>query len=167
MATDQLDGLFETHHQRLYRLARRLSSTPEEAADLVQDAFLRAAVARHSLPRTTEQQEAWLVRVLVNLCRDRWRQAATRRRLQAVLTQPLATGGSNPESATIARAVVWQALNALPPKRRAVVIMHELEGESVAAIARLLGVTSVTVRWHLAAGRRQLARTFGATRDGA
>jgi DNA-directed RNA polymerase specialized sigma24 family protein len=35
--------------------------------------------------------------------------------------------------------------------------MHELEGAPIEVIARTLGVTSVTVRWHLSKGRRQLA----------
>jgi RNA polymerase sigma-70 factor (ECF subfamily) len=63
----------------------------------------------------------------------------------------------DPESAIVARSVVWQALAALDPRRRAILVMHELEGSPVDAIARLLGVTSVTVRWHLSKGRRQLA----------
>ena len=36
--------------------------------------------------------------------------------------------------------------------------MHEIEGLTSAAIASLLGVSAITVRWHLAAGRRDLAR---------
>jgi DNA-directed RNA polymerase specialized sigma24 family protein len=35
--------------------------------------------------------------------------------------------------------------------------MCELEGASIAAVARTLGLTSVTVRWHLSKGRRELA----------
>jgi DNA-directed RNA polymerase specialized sigma24 family protein len=35
--------------------------------------------------------------------------------------------------------------------------MYELEGMSIPTIAALLGVTAVTVRWHLSVGRRQMA----------
>jgi DNA-directed RNA polymerase specialized sigma24 family protein len=38
--------------------------------------------------------------------------------------------------------------------------MHELEGAPVDRIAALLGVSAVTVRWHLSMGRRQLARVI-------
>jgi DNA-directed RNA polymerase specialized sigma24 family protein len=34
--------------------------------------------------------------------------------------------------------------------------MHELEGATIPAIATLLGVSAVTVRWHLSRGRREL-----------
>jgi len=48
----------------------------------------------------------------------------------------------------------------LPPRRRAVVVLYELEGLATSAIASLLGVTAVTVRWHLAMGRRELTRVL-------
>jgi DNA-directed RNA polymerase specialized sigma24 family protein len=37
------------------------------------------------------------------------------------------------------------------------VILYEIEGVAIPAIARLLGVAAVTVRWHLSIGRRELA----------
>jgi DNA-directed RNA polymerase specialized sigma24 family protein len=36
--------------------------------------------------------------------------------------------------------------------------MHELEGLAVSTIASQLGISTITVRWHLSAGRRDLAR---------
>jgi RNA polymerase sigma-70 factor (ECF subfamily) len=155
--SDRLGALFDAHHQRLYRLARRLSRNADDARDLVQETFLRAARAIASVPRQSPQDEAWLVRVLVNLCRDRWRQSETRRRLDSATPTIPGSSAIDPESAAIARSVVWRALATLDPRRRAVIVMHELDGEPVDAIARLLGVTAVTVRWHLSRGRRQLA----------
>ena len=52
--------------------------------------------------------------------------------------------------------MVWQALNILPPRRRAIVIMYELEGLAIPRIAALLGITAITVRWHLSVARRDL-----------
>lgn len=155
-ATDRLAALFDAHHRRLYSLARRLSENPDDARDAVQETFLRAARAASSLPQGAGAEEGWLIRVLVNVCRDRWRKAGTRQRLDAVHAMPIETAPS-PERAIIARAEVWRALMALPPRRRAIVVMHELEGASVYDIARLLGLAAVTVRWHLARGRRDLA----------
>jgi RNA polymerase sigma-70 factor (ECF subfamily) len=58
----------------------------------------------------------------------------------------------------IARATVWSALDRLQPRRRAVLVMHELDDVPVPKIAATLGISAITVRWHLAAGRRELAR---------
>jgi RNA polymerase sigma-70 factor (ECF subfamily) len=155
-AADRLGALFDAHHQRLYRLARRMSRNGDEARDLVQDTFLRAARSPRSVPSGESAEEAWLVRVLVNLCRDRWRQTANRERLDRA-TAPTAVSPADPEAALLARSVVWRALDTLDPRRRAVLVMHELEGLAVDVIARTLGVTAVTVRWHLSKGRAQLA----------
>jgi DNA-directed RNA polymerase specialized sigma24 family protein len=64
-AEDRLGILFEAHHQRLYRLARRLSGSADEPRDLVQETFLRAARAPQSVPAGPPAEEAWLVRVLI------------------------------------------------------------------------------------------------------
>ncbi len=94
--------------------------------------------------------------VMVNLCRDRQRRRVVRERAQHVLPR----GGvspTDPESAAVARATVEKALRRLTPKRRAVIVLHELEGEPVTNIAKLMGMARVTVRWHLSVGRRELA----------
>jgi RNA polymerase sigma-70 factor (ECF subfamily) len=159
-AVDRLGALFDAHHQRLYRLARRLSRSAEDARDMVQETFLRAARSPESVPEGPSQEEAWLVRVLVNLCRDQWRQTTRRQLLDERRSSMRALPPANPESEVVARSVVWRALGALAPRRRAVVVMHELEGAPVGRIAALLGVSEVTVRWHLSMGRRQLARVI-------
>jgi RNA polymerase sigma-70 factor (ECF subfamily) len=156
MASERLAALFDAHHQRLYRLARRLARDPEDARDLVQETFLRAARHVAALPAAEPGGEAWLVRVLVNLCRDRARRLGVRARAQAIL-QGSDAEVSGPESAAVARATVAAALARLAPRRRAAVVLCELEGLPVARVARLLGVAQVTVRWHLAAARSQLA----------
>jgi RNA polymerase sigma factor (sigma-70 family) len=66
----------------------------------------------------------------------------------------------SPEAGILAKAMVRQALEALSPRRRAILVMYELEGATIPAIAKLLGVTPVTVRWHLSMGRREMARAL-------
>jgi RNA polymerase sigma-70 factor (ECF subfamily) len=152
----------------LYRLARRLSSSADEASDLVQETFLRAARSPRSMPAGFgDDAEAWLVRVLVNIRRDEWRRAATRQRLDPEGAADRARAKpADHEAAFIARTTVWRALEQLPPRRRAVLILHELEGATVPAIAKLLGVTAVTVRWHLSRGRKELANVIRGAGNG-
>jgi RNA polymerase sigma-70 factor, ECF subfamily len=156
---DRLGALFDAHYDRLYRLARRLVPTPDDALDLVQETFLRAARSPASVPVGLASEEAWLVRVLINVRRDEWRKTAVRARHDREVfrtTEP----HTDQEAVFMARATVWRALDTLTPRRRAVVVMHELEGLTIGAIAALLGIKAVTVRWHLSIGRRELARTL-------
>jgi len=67
---------------------------------------------------------------------------------------------SDVESAVIARRLVWSALDQLEPRRRAIVVMHELEGMTAAAIAATLGLRRMTVHWHLSMGRKDLRRVL-------
>jgi len=156
---ERLAALFDAHHDRLYTLARRMAADADAARDLVQDTFLRAARVPQSVPQGHANEEAWLVRVLINIGRDQWRRAAVRKRHGAAAEPPVRAARDH-EAALVARTIVWRALDALPPRRRAVVVMHEIEGLTSAAIASLLGVSAITVRWHLAAGRRDLARVL-------
>lgn len=162
---EQLADLFDEQHQRLYRLALRMVMDDEAARDLVQETFLRAAEKASMLPRESSAAEAWLVRVLVNLCKDRFRRLKVRRDHAAA--NPVRDGVGDHEEKVVAASTVRKALETLHPRRRAIVVMHEIEGLDDRSIARILGVTSVTVRWHLAKGRRELARFIdqGGTRD--
>ena len=153
---ERLAILFDRHYPRLYRLARRLVPTIDDALDLVQETFVRAARANNPLPSGTAVEEAWLVRTLINIRRDDWRKASVRRRT------PLETDARprSPEAAWVARTTVWQALDRLPPRRRAIVVMHALEDMYVREIASLIGINSVKVRWQLSVGRRELSRVL-------
>lgn len=155
---ERLSVLFDAHYDRLYRLARRLTASTDDALDLVQEAFLRAARYPRSIPVSFANEEAWLVRVLINIRRDQWRRNLTRSRFEETAAGKSLFTPTNGdiERAVIARATVWRALDVLSPRRRAIVIMRELEGVSIPAIASLLGIRQITVRWHLSMGRRDL-----------
>lgn len=157
---NRLAELFEAHGDRLYRLARRLVSSADDALDLVQDTFLKAARSPESIPHGLTNEEAWLVRVLINVRRDQWRKEAVRKRHELELGHPTAQP-DNPESEFLSRTTVWQALDHLTPRRRVVVVMYEIDGLSTASIASLLGINAITVRWHLSRGRHELARRLG------
>src|SRR5437773_348754 len=139
---ERLASLFDVHYDRLYRLARRLAPSADDAFDLVQETCLKAARFPKSIPVGATNEEAWLVRVLINICRDQWRKTSVRDRQDKVAFAGSysASGSGNPEATLMARTVVWQALDILPPRRRAIVVMYELEEMTIPAIASLLGI---------------------------
>jgi RNA polymerase sigma-70 factor (ECF subfamily) len=157
--TARLASLFDTHYDRLYRLARRLVTSQDDALDLVQETFLRAARSPQSVPEgSASEEEAWLVRTLINLRRDQWRKSEVRQRYDATVTDLTVHTSQNPETSLIAKHAIWSALDLLPPRRRAILVLYELEALAVPSIASLLGISAITVRWHLSGGRRDLAR---------
>src|SRR6266536_793497 len=83
--SERLATLFDNHEDRLYRLARRLARSADAAEDLVQETFLRAAKSMRSIPHGRAKEEAWLVRVLINIRRDEWRRADVKQRFAAAV----------------------------------------------------------------------------------
>jgi RNA polymerase sigma-70 factor, ECF subfamily len=156
---ERLAALFDTHYARLYGLARRLTPCADDALDLVQDTFVKAAKHSERVPEGHANEEAWLVRVLINIRRDQWRKGSVRKRHNQSLSY-VRDSRQSFEAAFIARAEVWQALDSLAPRRRAALVMYELEGLAIPAIASLLGISTITVRWHLSTGRREMARSL-------
>jgi len=152
---DGLAASFDAHGDRLFRLALRLGANREDSRDLVQETFVRAASSA-AFPTAPERAAAWLVRTLVNLRTDHWRRTRARPEVSAssgeIERAPDIRGG-DPAS----RIAVRSAIMALPPRRRAVVVLHEIEGCSTSEIASLLGLARATVRWHLMQGRKHLA----------
>lgn len=148
--TSLLDLLVASYGELLRRLTRRLGS-PVAAADVAQDTYLRLQRAE-TLPRV-DNPRAYLFRVADNLAADHQRRDAARRRWTTageLPEQPDERAG--PEAALDARQrleVLRQAIDELPPKCRAVFLMHKLEGLSHAAIAARLGISKSMVEKHV------------------
>src|SRR5207244_13037097 len=98
---ERLGVLFDIHEDKLYRLARRLTRSAEDAEDLLQDTFLKAAQAIESIPAGSPNEVAWLTRVLVNTQRDQWRKGGVRKRAAPLLYAGAATPASNAESVVV------------------------------------------------------------------
>jgi RNA polymerase sigma factor (sigma-70 family) len=104
---DRLSALFDTHADRLYRLARRLVPSADDAMDLVQETFLKAARSPESIPRGLGDEEAWLVRVLINVRRDQWRKETVRKRNELDLSDAAVQHEDPERSFLIRTAVLW------------------------------------------------------------
>jgi RNA polymerase sigma-70 factor, ECF subfamily len=152
---------------QVYRVARRLVSTREEAEDLMQETYARAFRAWRSFQPGTNLR-AWLLRILTNLNIDRGR------RLQrAPDTQPLEEGdyflynrleeaGREPGSAEdrvverLSQDDAVAALSAVPHDFRDVIVLVDIGDFSYADAAQILEVPIGTVMSRLHRGRRIL-----------
>ena len=152
-----LDGSFErlvrTHQDLVFGVARRLGSRPEDAEEIAQDAFLRAHRALRSYPaeRILDLRlRGWLVRICINVLRNR-------HRAQAPRLVPLPDDdspsplrdGADPTRRWERReeAVEWGALVAsLPERYRAPVVLRHVEGLPYGEVATALALPVGTVK---------------------
>src|SRR5919109_1142794 len=146
---------------RLWSLARRCTSSKEEAEDLVQETYWRALEAwrRHRRP---ERVEAWLATICLNLVRSDYRRR--RRRIQEVLMPDPGRGGySTADTAAEALGIldleaVYRALAALPEDHRIAVTLVDICGLTVAEAARAMGSPRGTILCWVHRGRKALAQ---------
>ncbi len=157
--------------EQVYRVARRLVSTREEAEELVQDTYARAFRSWRSFTPGTNMR-AWLLRILTNLNVDRGRKIQRTPDLQ-----PLEEGDyylANKLAATDGEQMLEQdqvverlsqngvvdALAALPHDFRDVVVLVDIGEFSYADAAQILDVPIGTVMSRLHRGRRILKQTL-------
>jgi RNA polymerase sigma-70 factor, ECF subfamily len=150
------DLLVRRHLPRARLIAGRLMRDPDDADDLVQDAFLRA-LERIATFDVSRAFEPWFTRLLINLGRDQHRKQSVRRtESHDPETIP---GGARPDreaERSDLRSSLALALEALPERQRLIVTWFEIDGRSTEEIAGMLNVTQVTIRWHLHQARRAL-----------
>jgi RNA polymerase sigma-70 factor (ECF subfamily) len=148
------------HIDRLYRAARGLCGSREEAEDLVQETFVK--VLRKPRMIRSEDDLGYLLRVLRNTFISSRRTAA--RRPQATgspdaLDQIEDTSSAQPE-ARIEMDEVYAAISALPEDFRDAVVAIDLIGLSYREAARSLGVREATITTRLHRGRQRIARSI-------
>lgn len=160
---DRFDaGRFEASRARLASLAYRLLGSATDAEDAVQDAFLHWQGADR---QRIEVPEAWLTKVVTNLCLDRLRSAHARRERStgAWLPEPLldsdpmlgpADSFEQRESVSLA---VLTLMERLSPLERAVYVLREAFAYRHAEIAGILDITESASQQHLHRARGRLA----------
>ena len=139
--------------QLLYHISYSMLRSDTDCADAVQEALLRAWQHREDL-RDMRLFKAWLCRILMNTGHD------TLRKRGKLTLVPLdeAIVVTQWQRDTLA---LRQALEQLPPEQNTCIVMHYLEGWSVAEIAEAMETPEGTVKTRLRAGRERLSRLLG------
>jgi len=139
------------------RVAFSVLRQREDAEDIAQEAFIRAY--RHfGRLRDRERFRAWIVRVCWRLAFDR--QRSERRRGHREQVAHGATVSLPDDRAT----ALWEAIDALPPKLRIVLVLAGIEGHDVATVASLLRIPPGTVKSRLFRARQLVKERLNGTR---
>ncbi|MBS0384644.1 MAG: sigma-70 family RNA polymerase sigma factor [Proteobacteria bacterium] len=149
----------------LVRFFTLRTSSPAEAEDIVQDIYVK--IAKHA--ETPDNPAAYLYRLGANVMIDR---ARARRRSSArddtysrafrveTPAGEVTVDAPDPDAAIDARqrlARVMAVVDAMPPQRRRVFLMHKIEGVAYADIGARLGISQSAVEKHMIAALKSLA----------
>ena len=155
--------LLRTHGDAVYAAAYRITRSPEDAEDILQEVFLRLL---HQETRMSPTQERWdlyrrkmAINASIDLVRKRTRQQNAMR--MEPLTESLQARQPQPDEVLIhkelAEQIRWQVTQ-LPEMEATVFVLRHLEGLSYQDIAVAVGSTKNAVGVALHSARQKLRR---------
>jgi RNA polymerase sigma-70 factor (ECF subfamily) len=151
--------LVRRHAAAAQRIARRILRNDAWAEEIVQEAFLRVWInAARWRPRAAFR--TWLYRVVVNLCLNAKRRPADLPLIAAGDPPAADDAGMELERAERDRAVA-AAVDALPPRQRAAIVLTYQEGLGNAEAASVLDVSVSSLEALLVRARRTLRSALG------
>jgi RNA polymerase sigma-70 factor, ECF subfamily len=168
---EAFDMLVGRYHGRAYRLAWSILRDAEDARDVSQEAFV-ALYRSAGRFRGDSRFSTWFYRILVNQCLDHRRRGGWWRRLvdrdtahddEPTVSERQAAPASDPagnidKERTMTR--LWSAVDGLPARQRAALLLHVQEEMPVAGIAAVLDCSEPTVRVHLHRAVRALRKAL-------
>ena len=144
----------------IYRFARRLAGNAADADDLVQATLVRALERRGQFTTDTNLRR-WLSKIMFNIFASGWRRRVRfesscdpQSVIDRQVTQPV-------QETRLVCAEAGEALEALEPRHRAVLMLVCVDGMAYGAAARRLGVPVGTVRSRLSRARSSLREQMG------
>jgi len=160
-----LATLFHKYRGSLYRYLSGLVSSPEDAAELVQESYVRL-LQHENVAQLEAVSRTYLFQIATNLARDHFRRRTTRRAGAHfdVDDVEIADERAGPE-----HDVVWeqtidsikQGIKELPPVTRRVFLLSRFRNKTYPQIAALLGVSTRTVERKMCEAMELLAERLG------
>jgi RNA polymerase sigma-70 factor, ECF subfamily len=151
---EALSELMRRHHHRVYRLALAYLRDPDDAVEVVQEAFVKAFRAAARWDGT--EVAPWLNRIAINESIDRYRRKRRRRAVEEPLDTDAAAqdgrwaaAGPSPERRVFGRELgdrIGTAVAALPERQRAIFVLRHYQEMELADIARALDMRLGTVK---------------------
>ena len=168
--------LMERYKGRAYGVAIGIVGDPDEAQDVVQDAFVKAYYRLKDF-RFGSNFYTWFYRLLVNQAIDRWRKRS--RAPTVSLDESWMSGeGTMPEAVAYPKTPeelagnrelvegLSRAIGALPEHHRTVILLREMDGLSYDEIAQVLACSVGTVMSRLHYARAKLREALKEFREG-
>ena len=155
------ENLYRLYGDRIYNFARQVTGSADDAADVLQETFIRAWRALPKL-RSESTFGVWLHKIALNLARDTMKKGLV---LQDPIEMEIESHAPGPEQAMVASDksdAVRRAVDSLGEDHKLAVTMHYMEGMEVEAIAEVLGIPRGTVMSRLSRAREILRRKLAA-----
>ncbi len=165
--------IVQQYHRRIYNICYRFSGSPDDAADLTQEVFIKMYRTLGTFDTTRASFMTWVTTVTRNLLVDHFRKGKYDRVTDSLdatagnqeegltLAEKLEDGSAGPEARVRSQEtqkLVHEGLRKLSPELREAVILRDLQDMDYKDIAIVLKVPEGTVKSRINRGRTELAR---------
>lgn len=172
--------LVKRYQRKVFTVAFGMVKNQQDAMDVAQDTFIK--VHRHlDHFQGTSSFYTWLYRIVVNLCIDHLRRS--KRHVTVDFDEKIGQAEGSPDAGVLmssdingnpSRSLgrkelashIFEAVQALPPYHRAVILMREVEGMSYSDMAKAMQVSKGTIMSRLHHARQKLQRMLGEYLEG-
>ncbi len=144
---DAFSFAFKQYTDTVYRVALHNTANFSDAEDVTQEVFVKLLETNKAF-RDSEHLKAWLIRVTINLCRDKKKKSSRETLVENIF--PYKTGEEKTD--------VLEAVKALPEKYRNTIYLHYYEGYTAKEIGKILDAKENTVLSWLSRGRDALRK---------
>jgi RNA polymerase sigma-70 factor (ECF subfamily) len=151
------DELVQLYQRRTMQLAVRILTGADEAADVVQDAFVKAYLGLNKI-RDPKRFEQWLLKIVANLAVERLRKL---KRSQMVYQDDCSENSRGTTPVEIAAGeelskALRDAMAKLPDKQAKAIALFGLQDMSQNEVAQIMNCSVESVRWHVFQARKNL-----------
>ena len=136
--TSSVEEIFQKYGEMMYKLCIVMLKKTYDAEDTVQDALIKYMLKK-PLFETYEHEKAWLIRVTINLCKDKLRFYKQHPHIN---------------------------IETIKTKYKAVLFLYYVEGYKCFEISKILKITESTVKKRLERGRNLLKKNLGVNECG-
>lgn len=146
--------LVDTYTPLIMRLGYTYLKSHQDAEDVCQETLIKL-VRSHKNFKDGEHEKAWVIRVAINVCKDRLKAAERQRTVGLEAVADVMAGEPEIESP------ILEAVQSLPQDYREAICLHYSEGYKIAEIAKLTNKSNSAVAKSLSRGRAMLRSMLG------
>lgn len=152
-----VEEIFQKYGEMLYKICIVMLKKTYDAEDTVQDVLIKYMIKK-PLFETYEHEKAWLIRVTINLCKDKLRfYKHFYKQHPYINVETIKT--TYPEDSIDNQ--IFAILLELPSKYKEVLLLYYVEGYKCLEISKILKITESTVKKRLERGRNLLKNKLG------
>ena len=159
----ELETLFQSHHERVFRAAYRITGSAADAEDVLQTVFLRLAKSQGTWD-LSENPAAYLSRSAINAALDLVRKRGRMVGLDDLTQEPRESGARSPEAQHVDRELqklIRQAVSRLGATTAEMFVLRYYEGHDNREIAKVMGTSQMVVGVVLHRARTKLRKEIG------